>query len=137
MDCGETGSKTPPPEGKVMPVMRIHGSLPGRDPTMKKLVVFAAVFVFILLLTKIANQVPPPAPSGTAFSLMAQHVVQCSPDEITLVDGHDKSTHLEKDSSWPDCSVFKKDDVLDFYLSRGEKTRFLSFEKTAWWRKSI
>ena len=120
-----------------MPVMRVHGSPPGHISTMKKLVVFAAVFVFILLLTKIANQMPPPAPSGTTFSLMAQHVVQCSPDEITLVDGHDKSTHLEKDSSWPDCSVFKKDDVLDFYLSRGEKTRFLSFERTAWWRKSI
>jgi ABC-type transport system substrate-binding protein len=104
---------------------------------MKKIVLFAAVFVLILLLTKIANQVPPPAPSGTAFSLKAQQVVQCSPDEITLVDPHQKATHLEKDATWPDCSVFQKDDVLDFYLSRGEKTRFLSYEKTAWWRKTI
>ena len=51
---------------------------------MKKIAVFAAVFAFILLLTKIANQLPPEPPPGTAFSLKAQHVVQCSPDEITL-----------------------------------------------------
>jgi hypothetical protein len=104
---------------------------------MKKIVIFAAVFVFILLLTKIANQIPPEPLSGTAFSLKAQQVVQCSADEITLVDPHQKATHLEKDASWPDCSVFQKDDVLDFYLSRGEKTKFLSYEKSAWWRKTL
>lgn len=104
---------------------------------MKKIVIFAAVFVFILLLTKIANQIPPEPPSGTAFSLKAQQVIQCSSDEITMVDPHQKATHLEKDPSWPDCSVFQKDDVLDFYLSRGEKTKFLSYEKSAWWRKTL
>lgn len=104
---------------------------------MKKIAIFAAAFAFILLLTKIANQVPPDPPSGTAFSLKAQQVVQCSPDEITMVDPHDTATHLEKDSSWPDCSVFQKNDVLDFYLSRGEKTKFLSYEKSAWWRKAM
>jgi hypothetical protein len=98
---------------------------------------FAAAFAFILLLTKIANQLPPPAPSGTAFSLKAQQVVECTPEEITLVDNHQTASHLMKDSSWPDCSVFHKDDVLDFYLSRGEKTRFLSYEKTIWWRKAM
>jgi hypothetical protein len=117
--------------------MRRDGTLWGHYPTMKKLVIFAAVFVFILLLTKIANQIPPEPPSGTAFSLKAQQVIQCSVDEITLVDPHQKSTHLEKDASWPDCSVFQKDEVLDFYLSRGEKTRFLSYEKTVWWRKTL
>ena len=106
-------------------------------PNMKKIAIFAAVFAFILLLTKIANQVPPEPPSGTAFALKAQQVVQCSPDEITMVDNHQKSTHLEKDPSWPDCSVFQKDDILDFYLSRGEKTRFLSYERTVWWRKAM
>jgi hypothetical protein len=104
---------------------------------MKKIAIVAALFAFILLLTKIANQVPPPPPPGTAFSLKAQQVVECNPDEITLVDNHQTSTHLEKDSSWPDCSVFHKDDVLDFYLSRGAKTRFLSDEKTIWWRKDM
>ena len=44
---------------------------------------------------------------------------------------------FEKDSSWPDCSTFQKGDVLDFHLSRGEKTKFLSDEKTAWWRKEM
>jgi len=82
----------------------------------------------------------PGAPSsafGDGISLKVQHVVQCSPEEITLVDIHQTSTHLEKDTSWPDCSVFQKDDVLDFYLSRGEKTRFLSYEKSEWWRKAM
>jgi hypothetical protein len=104
---------------------------------MKRIAIFAAVFVFILLLTKIANQMPPEPPSGTAFSLKAQQVVECTPEEITLVDNHQTQTHLEKDTSWPDCAIFQKDEVLDFYLSRGEKTRFLSDEKTTWWRKGM
>ena len=104
---------------------------------MKKIAILAAAFAFILLLTKIANQVPPEPPPGTAFSLKAQQVVQCSADEITLVDQHHKATHLIKDESWPDCSAFQKDTVLDFYLSRGDKTKFLTTEQTAWWRKSL
>lgn len=104
---------------------------------MKKIALFAAVFVLILVLTKIANQMPSEPPSGYSFWLYAQHVVQCSPTEITLVDNHQTETHFEKDASWPDCSKFHKDDVLDFHLSRGEKTRFLSDEATAWWRKAM
>jgi hypothetical protein len=105
---------------------------------MKKIAIFAAVFVFILLLTKIANQMPPEPPPGTAFGLKAQQVIECSANDITLVDNHQTSTHLEKDSdSWPDCSVYHKGDVLDFYLSRGAKTRYLSAEQTAWWRKAM
>jgi len=104
---------------------------------MKKIAIFAAVFALILVLTKIANQTPPEATPGTTFDLKAQHVVQCSASEITLVDNHQRATHLEKDSSWPECSVFQKDDILDFYLSRGEKTRLLSYEMTAWWRKAM
>jgi hypothetical protein len=53
------------------------------------------------------------------------------------VDNHLKAIHLEKDSSWPECSVFQRDDVLDFYLSNGAKTKFLSFERTVWWRKAM
>jgi hypothetical protein len=104
---------------------------------MKKIAIFIAVGAFILLLTKIANQIPPEPPPGTAFSLKVQQVTQCSPDDITLVDNHQKATHLEKDESWPDCSVFQQGDVLDFYLSRGAKTRFLSYEKSVWWRKAL
>src|SRR5271165_5155505 len=104
---------------------------------MKKIAIFAAVFAFILLLTKIANDVPPEPPPGSSFSLKAQQVVQCSPEEITLVDNHQKATHPEKDGSWPDCSVFQKDEILDFYLIRGDKTRFQSDEKTEWWRKAM
>jgi hypothetical protein len=104
---------------------------------MKKIAILAAAFAFILLLTKIANEVPPEPPPGTAFSLKAQQVIQCSADEITLVDQHQKATHLLKDDSWPDCSAFHKDVVLDFYLSRGDKTKFLTTEQTAWWRKSL
>jgi hypothetical protein len=104
---------------------------------MKKIAFFAAAFVFILLLTKIANQIPPEPPPGTAFGLKSQQVIQCSSQEITLVDNHQKATHLEKDESWPDCSVFQKNEALDFYLSRGEKTKFLSYEQTVWWRKAM
>ena len=102
---------------------------------MKKIEICVAAFVAILVLTKIANQVPPEPPAGTTFSLKAQRVIECSASDIILIDKHDTATPLFKDSSWPDCSVFHKDDVLDFYLSRGEKTHFLSIEKTAWWRK--
>ncbi len=104
---------------------------------MKKIVIFAAAFVVILFLTKIANEIPPPPPPGYAFWLYAQQVVECSPAEITLVDNHETETHLEKDDSWPQCSSFEKDDVLDFYLSRGAKTHFIRDEKTAWWRKAM
>jgi hypothetical protein len=104
---------------------------------MKKIAIVVVLILLILLLTKIANQVPPEPPPGTAFSLRAQRVVQCSSEDITLVDNHQKATHLEKDDSWPDCSVFQKDDVLDFYLSRGAKTRYLSREPTEWWRKAM
>ena len=104
---------------------------------MKRIATFAAAFVFILLLTKIANQVPQAPPPGTAFSLKAQKVIQCSADEITLVDSHEKATHLMKDDSWPDCSAFKRDQVMDFYLSRGDRTKFRSIETTSWWRKSM
>jgi hypothetical protein len=63
--------------------------------------------------------------------------VQCTATEITLVDNHQTETHLDKDTSWPSCSTFHKDDVLDFYLSRGEKTHFLKMEPTEWWRKAM
>jgi hypothetical protein len=104
---------------------------------MKKIAIFAAVFVFILFLTKIANDMPPDPPQGSAFSLKAQHVVQCSPTEITMVDNHEKATHLEIDSTWPSCESFQKDEVMDFYLTRGDKTRFQSKEDTVWWRKAL
>lgn len=107
------------------------------SPDVKMIAIVAAVFVSILLLTKIANQTPPEPPSGYAFWLYAQHVVECGPADITLVDTHETETHLEKDASWPECATFQKDDVLDFHLSRGEKTKFLSDEKTAWWRKEM
>lgn len=104
---------------------------------MRRILIFAAVFAFILLLTKIANQIPPPPQPGTVFSLKVQRVVECTPSEITLVDNHDILTHLVKDNSWPDCSVFQKGDVLDFYLARGAETHLVTYEKTVWWRKAM
>jgi hypothetical protein len=104
---------------------------------MKRIAILVAVFACILLLTKIANQVPPPPPPGTAFALKAQRVIQCSLTEITLVDAHNDPTHLEKDDSWPDCSTYRPDDRLDFYLSRGARTRYLSSERSAWWRNVL
>ncbi len=102
---------------------------------MKKIAIITALAVLILLLTRIANNVPPDPPRGASFSLKAQRVIGCTPNEITLLDLHQTQTHLEKDSSWPDCATFRPDDVLDFYLSRGEKTHFESTNETDWWRK--
>jgi len=104
---------------------------------MKKILIIAAVFLFIILLTNLANRVPADGGPGTSFSLKAQKVVACSSKEIVLVDPHQKATRLDKDGSWPDCSSFQSNQVQDFYLSRGEKTHFLGFEKTAWWRKAM
>jgi len=104
---------------------------------MKRFAVYAAVSLFILLMTKVANQVPREPPSGTAFSLKAQKVVQCSPEEITLVDNHYSTIHLEKDSSWPECATFRTDTAFDFFLSQGEMTHFISDEETVWWRRAM
>lgn len=104
---------------------------------MKKILIIVAVLVLILFLAKIATEVPPEPSSGYAFWLYAEQVVECTPTEITLVNVHQTETHLEKDDSWPVCSTFQKDQVLDFYLSRGEKTHFLKVEETAWWRKAM
>lgn len=104
---------------------------------MKKIAIVAAVFVFVLVLTKIANEMPSDPPSGTSFSLKAQRVVQCTPNEITLVNNHGQPTHLETDSDWPDCSTYQKDQPMDFFLSRGDKTHFISEEPTSWWRRTM
>ena len=90
---------------------------------MKKIALFAAAFVFVLLLTEYVNQLPPDPMPGAAFALKSQKVVECTPDEITLVDNHQTETHLLKDSSWPDCSTFQKDEVLDFYFSPRRKNQ--------------
>ena len=105
-----------------------------RVPFMKKIAIFVAVFAFILVLTKIANQVPPTPLPGTDFWMNAVHVVACSPNEITLVDTHQTESHFDKDDSWPACSTFTSGQVLDFHLSRGAKTHFLSDQPSAWWR---
>lgn len=104
---------------------------------MKKILIAAVVFLFIVVLTDLANRVPADSGSGTAFSLKAQKVVACSPREIVLVDPHQTATRLDKDGSWPDCSAFQANQVQDFYLSRGAKTHFLGYEKSAWWRTAI
>jgi hypothetical protein len=104
---------------------------------MKRILAIAAVFLFFILLTNLANRIPANQVPGTSFSLKAQKVVACSSKEIVLVDPHQTSTVLDKDASWPDCAAFQGDQVQDFYLSRGAKTHFLGFEKSAWWRTAI
>jgi hypothetical protein len=104
---------------------------------MKRILAIAAVFLFFILLTNLANRVPADGAPGTSFSLKAQKVVACSSKEIVLVDPHQNPTVLDKDASWPECAAFQSDQVQDFYLSRGAKTHFLGFEKTAWWRKAM
>jgi hypothetical protein len=101
---------------------------------MKKILIAAVVFMFIVVLTDLANRVPADTGAGTTFSLKAQKVVACSSREIVMVDPHQTATRLDKDGSWPDCSAFQANQAQDFYLSRGAKTHFLGFEKSAWWR---
>ena len=45
---------------------------------------------------------------------------------------------------WASCSrklanrsSFQTGQVMDFYLSRGDTTKFLSNEQTVWWRKAL
>lgn len=102
---------------------------------MKKMAIVVAVCAWILLLTRIANQMPREPAPGMTFSLKAVRVVKCTPREIALVDTHRTLSVLEKDESWPECSEFHFGEVIDMYLSRGEKTRLLSYEKSIWWRK--
>jgi hypothetical protein len=104
---------------------------------MKKILIITAVFLFIVVLTNLANRIPADGASGTSFNLRAQTVVACSASEIVLVDPHQKATRLDKDESWPECSAFQGNQAQDFFLARGAKTHFLGFEKTAWWRKAM
>jgi len=96
---------------------------------MKKILVIAVVFLFIVLLTNLANRVPADAASGTAFSLKAQKVIACSSHEIVLVDPHQKATRLDKDESWPECAAFQGNQVEDFYLSEGPRRTFWGLRK--------
>ena len=104
---------------------------------MKRILIVAAVFAFILILTKLASDAGADQPTGISFSLKAQKVVTCNDREIVLADAHDKSTRLDRGDNWPDCSAFKANEFQDFYLSRGAKTRFEKTEQTAWWRKAM
>jgi hypothetical protein len=104
---------------------------------MKKILIVAAVFLFIVVLTDLANRVPADGATGTSFSLKGQTVVACNAKEIVLSDNHEKATRLDKDDSWPDCSTFQGQEVQDFYLSRGAKTHYLGADKTAWWRRAM
>jgi hypothetical protein len=93
-----------------------------------------AVVLLVWTLTKVANNTKVSENPGRAFWLENVHVVQCSPDEITLIDKRGTETHLMKDESWPDCSTLQKDQAIDLQLSRGDKTRFVKVQPTAWWR---
>jgi hypothetical protein len=104
---------------------------------MKKILGIVAVLVLVLVLSKLANTVPAGPTEGTSFTVKGAHVVACSQDEIVLVDQRQTATRLEKDGSWPDCAAFQANEVVDFFLSRGEKTHFIGIERTAWWRKAM
>jgi hypothetical protein len=92
------------------------------------------VVLLVWILTKVANDTTVNENPGSSFWLEGRRVVQCSESEITLADKRGSQTHLIKDESWPDCSVFRKDAVMDFFLARGEKTHLLKVQQAAWWR---
>ena len=93
-----------------------------------------AIVLLVWTLTKIANNTTVNENPGRSFWLEKVHVVQCSADEITLIDKRGTQTHLVKDQSWPDCSTFQRDQAVDLQLSRGDRTRFLKMQPTDWWR---
>jgi hypothetical protein len=104
---------------------------------MKRVLIVLVVCLAILFLTKLIKDVPQEPKAGYSFVLMGQKVISCSTQEIVLANTNNESNHLDKDDSWPDCSVFSGDELYDFYLNRGEHTHFDHYEKTVWWRKVI
>ena len=101
---------------------------------LPKALAVVVVVLLIIFLTKVVNNTQVAENPGTSFWLERQKVVACSPDEITLEDKRGMQTQLMKDQSWPLCSIFQADQVLDFQLSRGEKTHFLKLQPSSWWR---
>ena len=89
---------------------------------MKKIAIIVALAVLVILLTEIANQIPPVRRPALRFRSRPKRVIECTPSEITLLDLHQVQTHLEKDLSWPECSVSIK---TKFWIStcRGAKKR--------------
>jgi hypothetical protein len=109
----------------------------GETKTMKRpipmVLGIVAVVLVVWIMTKIANESHFGQDQDRSFWLEGQRVLQCTPTEITLVDKRFAQTHLTKDESWPDCSVFQTSDPLDLFLSRGEKTHFIRSQRSAWW----
>jgi hypothetical protein len=102
--------------------------------TLPQAMAVVVVVLLVIFLTKMANNTRITDNQGATFWLEKQKVVECTADEITLEDKRGSQTHLVKDDSWPFCTVFKKDEVLNFQLSRGEKTHFLKKQPADWWR---
>lgn len=104
---------------------------------MRKILVWTVLIVMTLFLTKYANELSQDVrPKGATFSLFKQKVSSCGSGEVVLI-GPDGPTHLEIDDSWPPCSEFDEATYYDFWLARGGRTVFISYEKTPWWRKAV
>jgi hypothetical protein len=104
---------------------------------MKNILMIAAVFLLVLVMTYVANDARVSEPNGVAFSLKAHQVVSCNANQIILADKRGVPTTLDKGEGWPECSSFQLGQYDDFYLSRGAKTKFEKLEQTAWWRKAM
>lgn len=102
--------------------------------TLPKGLAVVVVVLLVMVLTKIANSIKPSENRGSTFWLERRKVVECTLDEITLEDRRGSQTQLQKDDSWPLCTIFQKDEELDFQLSRGEKTHFVRSQLSGWWR---
>ena len=96
---------------------------------MKRILIVTAAFLFIVVLTNLANRVPADGGQGTSFSLKAQKVVACSSNEIVLVDPHQKATRLDKDESWPECAAFQGNQVQDFTFRGARRPTFWGLKR--------
>lgn len=103
--------------------------------TLPKMLAAVVVVLLVWTLTKISNaNSQKEAEPVASFWLERQQVQTCSDKEILLIDQKGAQAHLVKGEGWPDCSAFPPGAVLDFQLTRGERTKLLKWQKTAWWR---
>lgn len=102
--------------------------------TLPKGMAVVVVVLLVMFLTKVANNTRTTDNQGATFWLNRQKVVECTAEEITLEDQRGSQIHLIKDASWPSCTEFHREEMLDFQLSRGERTHYVKYQPSGWWR---
>jgi hypothetical protein len=107
----------------------------GMKHSLPKMLALVVVVLLIWTLTKISNANGQKSEAPVAsFWLERQQVLNCTDEQIKLVDARGAVTDLPKGSGWPDCSEFPKGAVFDLQLTRGERSNLIKMQNSAWWR---